>query len=38
MKEEKDTMSLKSQGLLGESKTSSNRMRNLINNLLSYQK
>ena len=36
--EEKDTMSLKSQGYLEKVKSSSNRMRNLINNLLSYSK
>tara|TARA_R110001592_G_scaffold103085_4_gene290499 strand:- start:3012 stop:4946 length:1935 start_codon:yes stop_codon:yes gene_type:complete len=36
--EEKDTMSLRSQGYLEKVKSSSNRMRNLINNLLSYSK
>jgi PAS domain S-box-containing protein len=36
--EEKDTMSLKSLGYLEKIKSSSNRMRNLINNLLSYSK
>ncbi len=36
--EEKDTMSLRSQGYLEKIKSSSNRMRNLINNLLSYSK
>lgn len=36
--EEKDNMSLKSQGYLEKVKSSSNRMRNLINNLLSYSK
>ena len=36
--EEKDSMSLRSQGYLEKVKSSSNRMRNLINNLLSYSK
>ena len=36
--EEKDTMSLRSQEYLEKVKSSSNRMRNLINNLLSYSK